>query len=259
MRLRHLYIWMGLPAILFLACKDRETGTYDSGAAEQYAYFPLKIGKYVDYQVDSIVYDFGAGGNTVLDSSSTFVRELVADTLRDQNGQLFYTIERYERNAADVPWELKKIETAARTGSQAIRTENNLRFLKLIFPMDRRSEWDGNTWIDVNREIGIAGERMRPFTNWFYEVDSIDVQANVGAFSFDSTLLVTEADDNNIIERRLSRVRYAKNVGVVWREQWILDSQYCNQSIPPPDCETRPWEIKAERGYILRQTVLAFN
>ncbi len=252
-------IWALCGAWLLAACSDRQTETYDSGAAGQYAYFPLKIGKYIDYQVDSIVYDFGAGGSTVIDSSTTFVRELVADTLRDQTGQLLYTLERYERPAADQPWQLRHIGTAARTGSQAILTENNLRYLKLIFPMDRRSEWNGNVWIDVDREIEIAGERLRPFTNWQYEVDSIDIAAQIGTFAFDSTLLVTEADDINIIERRLSRVRYAKNIGLVWREQWILDSQYCNQSIPPPDCETRPWELKAERGYILRQVVIAYN
>jgi hypothetical protein len=90
-------------------------------------------------------------------------------------------------------------------------------------------------------------------------VDSIDVAASVGAFTFDSTLLVTEADETNIIERRLSQARYAKHVGLVWREQWILDSQYCNQTPPPADCDTRPWALKAEKGYILRQVVLEFN
>lgn len=257
------YLCFGLliafSVLAFEACSDRETGVYDSGAAEQYAYFPLQMGKYIIYQVDSVVYDFGAGGSTVRDSISVQVRELVADTLRDQNGQLLYTIERSERTASDQPWELKHIGTASRSSSQASWTENNLRFLKLVFPMTKRSEWNGNIWIDVNREIEIAGERMRPFTNWNYEVDSIDIQANIGQFSFDSTLVVTEADDNNIIERRFSRARYAKNVGLVWREQLILDSQYCNQSTPPVDCETRPWELKAERGYILRQVVIAYN
>ncbi len=245
--------------LAFQACSDRQTAIYDSGAAAQYAYFPLQIGKYIVYQVDSVVYDFAQGGGTLLDSSRTFVRELVSDTLRDQTGQLLYTIERSERKSPNEPWQLVNICTAARTGSQAIRTENNLRFLKLIFPMDRRSEWNGHVWIDETREIEIAGERMRPFANWQYEVDSIDIQTNIGAFSFDSTLVVTEVDDNNIIERRFSKVRYAKHVGLVWREQLILDSQYCNQNPPPTDCETRAWELKAERGYILRQVVVAFN
>lgn len=245
---------------LLSACGDRAVVLPDkSHAEEQYAYFPLVLGKYVVYQVDSIVYDFAPGGGVRRDSSSVWVKELAADTLRDQDGQLLYTIERYERSSDDQPWVLHSIGTAARTDDQAIRTENNLRFLKLIFPMDRRSEWNGNIWIDINREIEIAGERMRPFSNWQYEVDTIDRPAVIGQFAFDSTLVITEADDNNVIERRYSRTRYAKHIGLVWREQRILDSQYCNRTPPPSDCSTKPWEEKAEKGYILRQTVIAFN
>ena len=259
MHIFRLYVFFAFIVLIINACGERVTLDYNPGTEAQFAYFPLRIGNYTVYRVDSIVYDFSPGGGTLRDSSSTFVKEMVADTLRDQTGLLLYQIERYERSSDTLPWQLKSIGTAARTPGQAIRTEDNLRFLKLIFPMDRRSEWDGNIWIDEGREIEIAGERMRPFSNWNYEVDSIDVPAGVGSFVFDSTLVVTEADDNNIIERRYSKVRYAKHIGVVWREQWILDSQYCNQSPPPADCETKPWEDKAEKGYILRQTILEFN
>lgn len=246
-------------SLVINACGERTTLEPEPFDESQYAYFPLEIGKYVVYQIDSIIYDFAPGGSTVRDSFRIFAKEIVTDTLRDQTGQLLFAIERYERKTGAGPWALKSITTATRTKTQAIRTEDNFRFLKLIFPLDRRSEWDGNLWIDENREIEIAGERMRPFANWHYEVDSIDVQALVGQFSFDSTLLVTEADDTNIIERRFSRVRYARHVGLVWREQWLLDSQYCNQVPPPADCETRPWELKAQKGYILRQVLVEFN
>lgn len=245
--------------LIINACSERATLDPEPFDESQYEYFPLEIGKYVVYQIDSIIYDFAPGGGTARDSSRTFAKEIVADTLRDQTGKLLYTFERWERKSDTAAWILKSVATASRTKTQAIRTEDNFRFLKLIFPLDARSEWDGNIWIDENREIEIAGERMRPFTNWHYEVDSIDIQAFVGQFAFDSTLIVTEADDKNIIERRLSRVRYAKHIGLVQREQWILDSQYCNQSPPPADCETRPWELKAEKGYILWQVAIEFN
>ncbi len=246
-------------AIICQACSKRQIETTEPFDSTQYAYFPLAIGKYIVYQVDSIVFDFASGGGTILDSSRTFTKEIVADTFRDNIGQLSYLIERYERKDSSAPWIFSTAGSASISSAQAVRTEGNWRFLKLVFPMDRRSAWDGNIWIDKYREIEFAGERMRPFTNWAYEVDSMDVPALVGPFSFDSTLLVTEADDINVIERRLSRVRYAKHVGVVWREQWILDSQYCNQTPAPTDCETKPWELKAEKGYILRQTVISFN
>jgi hypothetical protein len=257
--LRGLPAFLAVAAMLGLAaCRNRETGD-PIDLASQAAYFPLEMGRYVDYAVDSVVYDFGPGGGILRDSSHTLVRELIGDTLRDNAGQLVYAVERYERQQDTEPWQLARVWTAARTAAQAVRTEDNLRFLRLVFPLDDGTAWDGNLWIDANREIEIAGERMRPFTNWRYEIDSIDVPGQVGAFAFDSLLVVTEADDVNAIERRLSRVRYAKNVGLVHREQWILDSQYCNQIPPPADCLSKPWEEKAERGYIIRQTVIGFN
>jgi hypothetical protein len=241
------------------ACEQRTILDPTPLDASQYAYYPLELGRYLEYQVDSVVFDFAPGGGTLRDSSTTLVREFVSDTFRNLAGELVYVIERYERANNNEPWNYLKSCAAIRTATQAIRIEDNLQYLKLVFPMDIRSDWNGNLWIDTQREIEIAGERIRPFTNWEYAVDSIDIQAFVGTFFFDSTLLVTEADDTNIIERRFSRARYAKHIGLAWREQWILDSQYCNDIPIPIDCETRPWEQKVEKGYLFRQKIIAFN
>lgn len=246
--------------LLFAACGERQTETFvPDDPAAFYSYYPLELGKFTEYRVDSVVYDPGPGDISLRDSSTTFVREILADTLRDNTGAILYTIERYERPDPTTNWNLKAIWTCAINEVGAIRTENNQRFLKIIFPLDRRSAWDGNLYIYTDQEIEIAGERIRPFQNWFYEVDSIDVSASVGGFVFDSTLLITEVDETNAIEKRLSRVRYARNIGLVWREQWILDSQYCNQPSAPVDCNTKPWTEKADRGYMLRQTLIDHN
>jgi hypothetical protein len=145
-----------------------------------------------------------------------------------------------------------------RDEKKAWRTEDQFRLIKMPFPMTMRSEWDGLSFINRETEVEIRQNRIRPFTNWEFEVDSINISKTIGNFNFDSTLTITEADDVNAIERRFSRVIYAMGIGPVFIEQRILDSQYCNQSPPPADCETRPWEIKAERGYILRQTVTSY-
>lgn len=249
-----------LIAILFGACTKQPQVPYvPLDAAAQYPYFPLEIGKYLEYTVDSVVYDFDLSGGTRIDSSRTWVRETVTDSLRDQQGQLVFSIERYERRSDTSAWQLRRVASAGRTATQAFRSDDNLRFLKLVFPFDRRSDWNGNLWIDPYREIQIAGERLQPFVNWHYEIDSLDVPGQIGAFAFDSLLVVTEVDETNAIERRLSRVKYAKHLGPVYQEQWILDSQYCNDNPVPSDCLSKPWVQKAEKGFILKQVLIRHN
>lgn len=258
----HISLPFGLIALSLLAyaCSDPFDAPFESKDVEaQHAYFPLQIGRYVEYRVDSVVYDFGPGGSTIRDSSTTLVREQITDTIRGNTGQLLFVVERYQRHQDTMPWSLKQVWSAARTGTQAIRTEDNLRFLRLVFPLDSRSYWNGNLWIDPYQEIEIAGERIRPFVNWNYRVDSLDELLQIGPFALDSVLFVTEVDETNAIERRLSRAVYAKNIGLVRREQWILDSQYCNQIPAPADCLTKPWEQKAQKGYHLLQVLTGHN
>lgn len=239
-------------------------GLFPSGpalpsAASQYDYFPLQIGRVWEYRVDSVIYDFAPGGGISADSTSVWRRLRIADTLRDASNALFYVVERYERRGESAPWQYAATDRAARRPAQAIWQEGNLRYLRLIFPMTRGAAWDGNVWIDESIEITIAGERLKPFGGWRSRVDELDVPAVVGNFAFDSTLVVTEADLNSAIERRWSRSTYARGVGLAYREQWILDSQYCNRVPSPPDCLTRPWRQKAEKGFIMRQTLLRYE
>jgi hypothetical protein len=245
---------------VIVACSDPVTAPYEPlDVAAQQAYFPLEIGKFTEYRVDSIVYDFGPGGSTVRDSTLVYVREEIADTIRDNSGELLFVLERSERRSDTLPWTVRQVWSASRNATQAIRSENNLRFLRLVFPFDDRTRWNGNLWIDPYQSVEIAGELIQPFVNWNYRVDAYDFPAQVGAFSFDSVLVVTEVDQTNAIERRLSRAWYAKHIGLVRREQQILDSQYCNQIPAPADCLSKPWTEKAQKGYLLHQVLLNHN
>ena len=50
------------------------------------AYYPLEIGKYITYSVDSVRYSAQSGGGTNIDTSSFQWREMVIDTFREQIG-----------------------------------------------------------------------------------------------------------------------------------------------------------------------------
>ncbi len=250
---------MRVIAICFLfaaliACTKRETDqAQDFGY--QYGYFPLEIGKAIEYQLDSFIYDRDADGRIAIDTVSVRIRDQITDSVSFGGGVNYIIVRSELRNGNWVP---VRTMQAGKDEKMAWRTEDQFRLIKMPFPMTRRSEWNGLTFVNTETEVEFRQNRLRPFTNWEFEVDSIDIAKTIGNFTFDSTLQITEADNTNAIERRFSRVIYAKNIGPVYVEQWILDSQYCNQVPPPSDCETLPWEQKAERGYILRQTVVSF-
>lgn len=218
---------------------------------EGYDYFPLEVGKYIIYDVDSTVYD--PTGDTSVYSSKTIVKEVVTDTLRDNAGNLLYKLERFERSAGTLPWQVKKVFTASVQGDQAIVKEDNLRFIKLTFPVRKNESWNGNVFFDPSLVVTVAGESLEMFKSWSYKVENTGTAVTIGDFDFENVTTVREADSENLIELRVSRSQYARGIGLVYRELWILDTQ-CIE-----DCQGKTWEEKAEKGFIVKQTIIGHN
>jgi hypothetical protein len=239
---------LGLLVILFSACKE----TPDDYTTDfNFEYYPLEVGKFVEYQMDSTIYD--PNGDTTVYHSTTYLKEEIIDTLSDNNGNIVFKIEQYERTADSLPWIIKKVLTAAILENEAIRTEDNLRFVKLTFPAKKGKQWNGNAHFDAGLIVDVAGETLEMFKGWNYRTQSIGEATTIGNFQFEETAVVEEADNENLIELRRSFATYAKGVGLAQREMWILDTQ-CIE-----DCVGKSWEEKAEKGFILKQTILNHN
>jgi len=206
------------------------------------------------YDVDSTIYDIVGGNNVSVTVNSIQVKEEVTDSFPDNEGRTVFRIERFERNDESEEWRIKDVWTAAITERQAERTEENLRFIKLIFPVSENTNpWDGNRYIDENTVISVAGESIIIFKNWLYEYHEIGGSLNVGPFTFDDVVTVYQANEKNLIELRRSFEQYAKGVGLVNRKIEILDTQ----CIDP--CSTQTWAEKAEKGFIVEQTIREYN
>ena len=150
-------------------------------------------------------------------------------------------------------WELKDIWLAIRTDEGAEWIEENLRFLKMVFPLKEGLDWDGNQYIDITTIIPIAGESVEVFKSWSYESISIDESEQIGDETFENVATISQANSENLIELRLSEEKYAKGIGLVYREMKILDTQNII------GFEFSTWEDKAQKGYILKQQIIDYN
>jgi hypothetical protein len=81
----------------------------------------------------------------------------------------------------------------------------------------------------------------------------LDQTESIGDLQFDKVAIVLLTDDGeeNTIERRYALEKYARGVGLIYKEYEILDSQ-CSTC-------TEPWSEKAEKGFILKQTLIEYN
>ena len=228
------------------ACNDSQT-LLDIEPDSSQEFVPLSIGKTLIYSVDTVYYK----EESLPDTVRILAREVITDTLRDNEGDLIYRIERSERANENDPWQISQILSMKRTNTQAERVENNQRFISLTFPFRRNAVWDGIGFNSDSLLLTVRGEVVEIFKDWESRFDEIFVPQIVNSFQFDSTVVVLHANSENFIEQRMNREVYARGIGLVVKEMAILDSQLSDGE--------RVWPDDAEKGFTMRQTLIEHN
>ena len=228
-------------SILFLAvtallqsCKREPPPAVDY----KYNYFPLTIGHTVEYYVDSVLYNplFAGGKKNV----SWQVKEVVESEFKDNAGRDAFRIERYIRPNDSAQWTISNVWYAVLEQTRAERVEENLRFIRMVFPPKSGTKWNGNIYIPTS-------DTFEFYHNWSYTYTAVDEPTTLNGFTFDSSCTVIEvADSSSLIDMRYSKAIYAKHVGLIYKD--LYDLRYQDTIPAPPG----PWEQKANRGYITR-------
>ena len=232
---------------MFMACPST---TEDFDLDFGYDYYPIDEGFFWEYQIDSVVYrDLGA----TRDSTTSFIIEEIVERFIDQTNDTIFRIERTFRNylqSIGIPvdqW------ATSRGESFMTRTEENLKFIKMIYPVEVDESWEGNAFIDENTTIVVGGEMLELFIDFDYKVISINDQEEINGQVYTDVLTIQNADNfdpelpsetQNKLNRRLIIEKYARDIGLIYRRHLIVDTQCLD-----PSCDDTPWDIKAEKGY----------
>jgi hypothetical protein len=173
-----------------------------------YAYFPLETGAFLEYDATETQYALTGPPTT----RTYQIREVVGEAQPDATGAPTFRLERYRRAGDTQPWRIDSVWTARQTPELALRTENNLPFVKLIFPLAEGQRWDGNA---------LNGRGPDP-----YELRELHRPRAVGAQTFDRTLTVVQQNDSTLVSLDRRTEIYAEAVGLVYRER--TQFFYCN-------------------------------
>lgn len=227
---------VALFVLILPSCKT-EKDTYVTEF--NYDYYPIDSGHYVAYQVDSIRYldQFDR------DTASYQIMEVIGDTFYDNENQLSRKINVYRRPNSNSAWALQKVWHVKQTTTNVQKIEDDLRFIKLVFPQSNNTTWNGNIYIPET-------EPFKIYQNWEYGYSNVHQPYTVNSFSFDSTVIVTEIEVlDNVIERTVSKAVYAKGVGMIYREwdNMTKTPNYIN------------WETEANGGFRIRMKLIDHN
>lgn len=245
-------------SLLLLANACTEERIDDFSPELEKEFFPLQIGRSWIYEADSIIFD-PQTDRVLIDTVHFQIRETITDTFTNNINNLQFKIRYEERREGQSQWQLKNTYSAFTEDNRAIKSENNLELIKLTFPLRENERWKSTAFIDERATISIAGEPIEVYKGWESLIIARQNNYQLEDFNFEEAITVQLANMENILELRRVEEVYAKNVGLVFQEWQIFDSQCqvcCSGNLGT--CTDVPWEQKAERGFILRKKLVDF-
>lgn len=185
------------------------------------AYYPTTEGKYVIYDVDSIVYT-DLPLDTVINKYR--IKEKIADTFTDNEGKPAIRLERYikvydpKKSYDSIPWSIKEVWMVNADKKSIQVSERDVRYTKLIFPIQEKAIWNGN----VRNTLG----------EWEYSYDYVDKAETINGLQLEKVLKVKQFDLRTLISLKVYTEKYAKDIGLVYREMTDLSSNTVISGVP---------------------------
>ena len=123
----------------------------------------------------------------------------------------------------------------------------------MVFPIKKNRSWDGNIFIDEESVINVAGDDIKPFLYWDYRVLDVLEKDTVFNVEYSDVAVIQNADSDELVSRRYVVDKYAKNIGLIHKLQWILDTSCI------AECDTLSWLEKAEKGFVMEYNLVEYG
>lgn len=200
-----IIIFLGLLAFSCQKEKDKEGDKPFFG----YQYHPLKLGQELIYQNDSIIYDDFSGQ---VDTISFQTKLITESEETDLENRKVYVFGLYRRDSIQQNWKKIKQLRKFRGNRYLELMDENVVYLPLIFPMDPLVSWD------VNAKNTSLEQR--------YVYKNLHRSAKLNSIAYDSTILVSQRNEENLIERFVEQEIYAARVGLVYQKKLALQTEF---------------------------------
>lgn len=208
---KRIFLFILLGSLFFAACNKEK---YAPAVDLENNYYPLTVGAVFIYAVDSTAYSNFS--NTSVNYQFQ-IKDSITNTFVDLAGNTNYRVERYKRTDSSGPWMIQKVFSRTKSLRDGEESIDNQQFVRLIFPPLSGSVWNGNAKNTLGAQDYTINEDATPLT--------------VNNLNFDSTIVVNEINESNLIREDLVNTTYARNVGLIQKEVTAVDKDISSGKI----------------------------
>jgi hypothetical protein len=186
--------------------------------------------------MDSLKYINVGSADTVI---RYLAKEVVEDSITDNVGRPSYRVVRYlSDTTGSSGWTASIAYMVTPLQGSVEVVENNLRFIKMITPVQDGISWLGNAYIDTKSDNSLVSY----MDGWNYTYANTGLPYDVIAGTIPETLTVNEADDvtglgdGSYTQTVYSAEIYGKNIGLIYKK--FLYSVYQSPNVEYPSGAT---------------------
>lgn len=183
-------------------------------------FYPIEVGKFVEYKVDSTIYDDFTG---LVYIRTSYIKEIIDTAFTDLQGRKNNYVIRYYKSHIDSNYEFRNVFYVNNNESTIEVVDGNLRFVKLIFPITFKGSWEGNKYISSTN----TSDPNNWYLNWLYKYENFDKPLQLDSLQFAKTVTVlqnnfqdgdTSGANTLFADFSYSREQYARNIGLVAKD-----------------------------------------
>jgi hypothetical protein len=232
MRCKDLILSFATLAIIFsITSCGKETEEFKTESISDY--FPLAVGKYITYRLDSTVFT-NFGRNEEIHRYQ--VKHVVDAQVPDNLGRPSYRIIRYLRDSLGTqPWVENGTYFITPLTDQVEVIEDNLRFIKLHLPFKLNTDWKGNKYLSDDPYASLyTFNNDDDMNDWDYNMDKFETTTTIGGKTVSDVYTISQIDESynapvtdfNIAGwRTLASEKYSKGIGLVSRDLIMWEYQ----------------------------------
>ncbi len=194
-----------------VGCREKNAESIPKNFGE--SYYPLRVGARISYSVRQELYEASNPNPSIPRIVTYQLREEVLDKSKGENGEDLFRVARYMRPSGLDNWQLDSMWTVKKTDSYVVKTEHNVPYMKLSFPLKEGKSWNGNAYND---------RQSRP-----YRLLTLNKPFVVNGTNFPNSAMVLHQADSNLLFKEVGYEVFADSIGLIYKKHEYL--RYCDR------------------------------